>query len=163
MQSFVGLTSPVLESLCSLSFIFIIEYIFVDLLPIISSLSADLFLRALQSLEKISSVWLLGPDTSIPDANTLFKVYGEYIFDAVSIDKPSHEAGRAIAISILCKILSKRQYRTEISDQYLTFSFSCMKKVLLFLFLFSWFCLLVFIVSFRSRNSHSRVHDTLHR
>ena len=112
------------------------------MLPKVTDLSGEIFLRALQSYEKIMNTWLSAGVTStqiqidstidrkLPDANTLFEIYGEAIFDASLIEKPSHEHGRAIAISIICRIISKWQYRESISDSNLSVACSCIRTAL---------------------------------
>lgn len=113
-----------------------------DLLPKITDLSGDIFLRALQSHEKIINTWLSAGETTtkipsdstidrkLPNANTIFEIYGESIFEGSLIEKSSHDQGRAIAISIICKIVSKWQYRESISDQNLSISCSCLRTAL---------------------------------
>jgi len=110
-------------------------------LPKLSTLSGDIFLRVTQSLQKLVEAWstsgdgekLLSPNMSarrLPDANTMFALYGDLIFEAVSMEKTSHENGRSLAISILCNILSKWQYRKEISESYLILSCHYLKASL---------------------------------
>lgn len=122
----------------------VLNLIFIDLLPKITDLSGDIFLRALQSYEKIINTWLSAGETTsemsvcsdpkidrkLPNANTLFDIYGESLFEACMIEKSSHDQGRAIAISIICKIISKWQYRENISDNYLSISCSCLRSAL---------------------------------
>lgn len=114
-----------------------------DFLPKVSSLSGDIFLRALQSLEKIINIWFSASastvqqphgtivDRKIPSANTIFEIYGEIIFEAASAEKSTHENGRSIAISLICRILSKWQYRESIAEQYLSSSCASLKAALL--------------------------------
>lgn len=111
-------------------------------MPKVSDLSGDIFLRALQSYEKIINTWLSAGETTsqtfsdslidrkIPNANILFEIYGEAIFEASLIEKTSHDQGRAIAIAIICKIISKWQYRENISDKYLSISCACLQSAL---------------------------------
>lgn len=99
-------------------------------------------MRALQALDKIVATWLTAGESSgiiyydsridrkIPDANTLLEIYGDLIFESAMIEKPSHEQGRSIAISIICRILSKWQYRESISEAYLSTCCSCLKSAL---------------------------------
>ena len=95
--------------------------IFVALLPKITDLSGDIFLRALQSYERLLTLgyqpvkphqkcqYSMTPKliVNFPTHNTLFDIYGESLFEASMIEKSSHDQGRAIAISIICKIIPK--------------------------------------------------------
>lgn len=113
-------------------------------MPKLNSLSGDIFLRALQSLDKLISTWLQAGeknasyqvdsnanlDRKLPDANTLFEIYGDLIFGAAAIEKSSHDQGRAIAITIICRILSKYQYREPVLDAYLSSCCSCLSNAL---------------------------------
>lgn len=99
-------------------------------------------MRALQSHEKIINTWLSAGETTtqipidseidrkLPNANTLFEIYGDTIFEASLIEKSSHDQGRAIAISILCKIVSKWQYRESISNHNLSIYCACLRTAL---------------------------------
>jgi hypothetical protein len=106
-------------------------------MPKLSNLSGDIFLRAVQSLQKIIEAWSNSCQVSslppnmvarrLPCANTLFDLYGDLIFEAISLEKTSHEKGRALSVGILCQILSRWQYREELSTSYLTLSFHYLK------------------------------------
>lgn len=105
-------------------------------------MSGDIFLRALQALDKIINIWFSSGtsiiqqppftplDRKIPNANTIFELYGEMIFEVASVEKSTHENGRAIAISLICRILAKWQYRESICDQYLSLSCESLKAAL---------------------------------
>lgn len=108
-----------------------------NFLPKLATLSGEIFLRALQSIDKLVNTWhsssspMTPIDRNIPDANTILEIYGEYIFEAAAVEKVTHEKGRAIAISLICLILSKWQYRESISSSYISTACSCLEEALL--------------------------------
>ena len=109
-------------------------------MPKISTLAGEIFLRALQALDKIVLTWLTAGEVSnwyrseinrkIPDANTLFEIYGDLIFESANCENSTHDQGRAIAISIICRILAKYQYREHVSETFLSSCCACLKTSL---------------------------------
>lgn len=98
------------------------------LLPKMSAMTADIYLRSAQALEKLLEIWLV--DGSVPDLNSLFTLYGDYIFDACMVEKAGFDTGRAIVIRMLCKMLSCWQYRTAVEERFLAISYAALQKAL---------------------------------
>lgn len=99
-----------------------------ELLPKLSSMTCDVYLRSAQTTEKIVDIWLACP--SIPDINTLLTLYGDYIFDACSTEKAGFDSGRAIILTSLCKLLSLPQSRVSVEDKYLSIAYMCLQRAL---------------------------------
>lgn len=98
------------------------------LLPKMSAMTADIYLRSAQTLEKLIEIWLA--DDSVPDLNSLFTLYGDYIFDACMVEKAGYDTGRSIVLRMLCKMLSCWQYRTVPEERFLIISYATLQKAL---------------------------------
>ncbi len=98
------------------------------MLPKLTSMPSEIFLRSAQSIEKVISTWLTCP--SIPDINTLLALYGDYLFESYASDKTGIDSSRAILFTCLCKILALKQQRTVVEGKVLDISYRCLQKAL---------------------------------
>jgi hypothetical protein len=105
-------------------------------LPLLNTLSADVFLRIVQALQKIVAAWIQNPASSSlshtpsrPDANTVLDLYGSYLIEASEMTKPGYEEGRALALTVVCSVMSQWQFRDPIQPKYLNSFFFSIKSV----------------------------------
>ena len=100
--------------------------LYLELLPKLSNMSSEIFLRSAQTLEKLVDIWLRC--SSVPDINTLLTLYGDFLFETCNAEKSGFDSGRAILLTSLCKILALKQHRVIAEEKCLSISYLCIQK-----------------------------------
>lgn len=95
------------------------------------SSSPQIFLRSVLGVEKLVQLFLsigkIGPDGGLlgvteracPEPNTVLAIFGEWLFQAASVKNIEYHEGRAQALGVLCRLLSRPQNRTPLHPVHL--------------------------------------------
>eukprot|EP01100_Stratorugosa_tubuloviscum_P015429 TRINITY_DN8902_c0_g1_i1.p1 TRINITY_DN8902_c0_g1~~TRINITY_DN8902_c0_g1_i1.p1 ORF type:complete len:1255 (+),score=606.97 TRINITY_DN8902_c0_g1_i1:98-3862(+) len=92
------------------------------------------FLEAFVGIEKMVQLWLnVGRENkkrvSPPDGNTVLHIYGQWLFEAMQLDRLGFEEGTALAVKIMCNIVCTRN-RSKYLAVYLSSFYSSMTDIL---------------------------------
>jgi len=98
----------------------------------------DIFKEFMTGLERLVQLYLdvqRPQDTGTacvlpPSGNTILHVFGQWLFQAVQLHRPSFDEGTAIAVRVMCNVFITR-HTTEYLSIYLASFYSALQRVLL--------------------------------
>mmetsp|Transcript_2685 Transcript_2685/g.9507 ORF Transcript_2685/g.9507 Transcript_2685/m.9507 type:complete len:1308 (+) Transcript_2685:68-3991(+) len=65
-----------------------------------------------------------------PDGNTILHIFGTWLYDAIQFDRSGFDEGTALAMKILCNIMTTK-HRTDFLPIYMASFYSCMQEALM--------------------------------